>query len=296
MYNKLSVRKRTLIRILTMTMLFYLTACQAGSIKSSGPVQSTLKTIRVVAVEPPPLEVRPDLLEMRMPVYRHYNNMVLPLHPEVTIYRNPGGILIAGKIGQGDSVQEVNFSKTKDTADKIQNLRAEVSSAGDWVPTLELSKEAAKQLHENLIEAVPGGQVVHLPLAMNERSADLVKWRGAVERWYGLNTAAADYRKWNIEPVDAVLEIGIGQYKIFEGQTSLQLLIKLIASDTGQVIARTRLSTWSIEASAQALLDDGGTRFKELIREMGIRLMTQGFQKIGLVPKPLPAPSLPIPS
>lgn len=298
MFNILVFSNRNAGKIfsLGLAMLAILTGCLADSVRMPVSARPALRTIHVVAVEPPPLEVMPDLLESRMPVYRHYDNMVLPFFPDIAVYRNPGGILIAGKMGQGDSVEEVNFSEIRDRPDKIQNLQTEFSFAGVWVPTLELSKEAAMQLHANLIEAIPGEQIVSLPLAMNERNADLVKWRDAVERWYGLNTAAADYRKWNIEPADAVLEIGIGQYKIFEGQTSLQLLIKLIASDTGQVIARTRLSTRSFEDSAQALLDHDGARFKGLIREMGKRLMTQGFQKIGLIPKPLPAPSLPIPS
>ena len=294
MLNMLVVWNRTLTCLLGLSMMSLLTGCLADSVKLSESILPELRTIRVVAVESPPLEVKPGLLESRMPVYRHYNNMVLPLCPEVTIYLNPGGILIAGKMGQDDSVEEVNFLETGDASDKDLRLQTKILPAGAWWPTLELSMEAASQLRANKIKVIPDRHILRLPLAMNERSVDLVRWCAAVEQWYGLNTASVNYQRLDTEPVDAVLEIGIGKYKIFEGQTSLQILIKLIDTNTGQVIARSSLTSRAYEASAQTLLDHEGTRFKELIREMGMQLMAQGFQKIGLFPLSVTAPSLPI--
>ena len=42
-----------------------------------------------------------------------------------------------------------------------------------------------------------------------------------------------------VRSTDAVLEVGIANYRIFEGQTSLQVLLKLIDPVSRQVIART---------------------------------------------------------
>lgn len=291
MFNEMTTKSRVIECIRDKNYFFWLpmmallAGCLADPVKLSDSAMPKLRTILVVAVESPPLEVIPDLLETRQPVYRHYNNMVLPLFPDVSVYRNPGGILIAGHIGQEDSVEEVNLSRVEDASDKFDRLQSMTSTSGDWMPTHELSIEAASQLCANQIEAIPGKHMLSLPLAIKERGADLIIWRDAVNQWYGRNTTMINYRNQEADAIDAVLEVGIGQYKIFAGQVSLQVLIKLIDVRTGRVIARSSEMTRSYEASTQTLLDHQGTKFKALIRAMGERLMAQGFQEIGLIPK-----------
>ncbi|MGR8952860.1 MAG: hypothetical protein ACU83V_10665, partial [Gammaproteobacteria bacterium] len=124
-------------------------------------------------------------------------------------------------------------------------------------------------------------QVARLPIVDKERTAYIGHWRDAVARWYDQNSPASVDRA---ETADAVLEVGIGQFRIFEGQTSLQVLIKLIDARSGQVLAKTSKKTLLFDDVTTALLYPEGERFKSLIRENGARLMAEAIQDIGLAP------------
>jgi len=249
-----------------------ITGCQtAATIKLPSAQAEAIKTVRIVPIEAPPLEVLPDLLETRMPNYAHDFNMVLPDTAEDTVYRNPGGILIAGKVGHGDSVETVDFSENGNVS----------SQAHHWTPTLELSASAQAQLDAAQIKTDLNEQVARLPLADKKRTAYIGHWRDAVARWYDQNAATSVNQE---DAADAVLEVGIGRYRIFEGQTSLQVLIKLIDGRSGRVLAKTSRNTLVSGDVTTALLYPEGERFKTLIREKGARLMAEAIQDIGLAP------------
>lgn len=252
--------------------------CQtAPTVKLPSTAVSSIKQVRIVAVEAPPLEVLPDLLETRMPNYAHEYNMTLPSTAEEAVYRSPGGILIAGKVGQGDTVEIADLTKKGETSAPI----------GDWTPTLELASAAQAQLNAAQIGSELSPQTTPLPLAEDERNANIGHWRDAVARWYDQNTTASAERSKN---TDAVLEVGVGRYRIFEGQTSLQVLLKLIDPRSGQVLAKTSKKTLLMgDTAVPALLYPEGEGFKSLIRENGARLITEAMQDIGLTPMHLSA-------
>jgi len=247
------------------------TAATLDTVKLPSAAASAIKTVRIAAIEAPPLEVLPDLLETRMPNVAHEYNMVLPVTSQEAVYRSPGGILVAGKVGHGDSVETVDLSKNGGAS----------AQAGQWTPTLELSSIAQAQLDAAQIQTELSPRTARLPIAAGERNANVGHWRDAVARWYAQNAPASVDRT---DAADAVLEIGIGQYRIFEGQTSLQVLIKLIDSHSGQVLAKTGKKTLLTGDTAQALLYPEGERFKVLVRENGARLMAEAMQDIGLAP------------
>jgi hypothetical protein len=249
-----------------------LAGCQtASTVRLPSAAAFTIKTVQIAPIEAPPLEVLPDLLETRMPNYAHEYNMVLPSTAQEAIYQSPGGILIAGKIGHGDTVQTTDLSAYGE----------EPSQTGHWTPTLELSAAAEAQLDAAQIKTELNPQVARLPMAAGKRNANIGNWRNAIDRWYEQNTGVSLGRTGT---ADAVLEVGLGQYRIFEGQTSLQVLIKLIDARTGQVLAKTSKKTFLIGDAAPGMLYPDGERFKALVRENGARLVTEAIQDIGLAP------------
>jgi hypothetical protein len=249
-----------------------LAGCQtASTVRLPGAAASTIKTVQIAPIEAPPLEVLPDLLETRMPNYAHEYNMVLPDTTEEAVYRSPGGILIAGKTGHGDSVQTTDLPDYGD----------ELGQTGHWAPTLELSAAAEAQLDAAQIKTELNPQVARLPMAAGKRNANIGNWRNAIDRWYEQNTGVSIGRT---EAVDAVLEVGLGQYRIFEGQTSLQVLIKLVDARTGQVLAKTGKKMFLVGDAAPGLLYPEGERFKSLVRENGARLVAEAIRDIGLAP------------
>ena len=94
--------------------------------------------------------------------------------------------------------------------------------------------------------------------------------------------SSVDYRQPGLEHVDAVLEVGIETYRIFDVQTSLQVLIKLIDPNTRQVIGRNSAKTFSVEDSPQTLLNHEAEKFKQLMAGMGAQLVARGFSGLGL--------------
>lgn len=269
-----------------LVLLAALSACLAPPIKPPVADTNQIRKVLVVPVEAPPLEVRPDLIESRLPIYRQNDTVPFDLFLEMKIYRNPGGVLIAGLVSHDDIVQEAVPRQAR-AADKIiPGLEPIASLADNWVPTFELARLAASQLSSRGLEAVAGGHYYRLPISPRERTANLAHWHGAIREWYKRDTSAVDYRSYQAERIDAVLEIGLGTYRIFEAQAPLQLLVKLINPATGQVIGRTDAEAFPVKGSAQMLLDHEAERFKELVVEVGARLVSQGLSDLGLSSPP----------
>ncbi len=247
-----------------------LSGCVSAPVKLPESAKAQIKTVRIVAIEAPPLEVVPDLLETRMPVYAHYDNMALPLFAETKLYRLPGELLVVGRVGEGDSVQLVEAA----TAD---------AQTGDWLPSMVLSQEAVAQLNAFRFKVTADRRQRLLPLAAGERDADLVRWHDAVEQWYERDVSRnADAGR---PAADAVLEVGIGRYRIFAGQLALQVLIKVIEPKSGEVIARACEQSTGYEAPEAMLLARDGAKFKQLLRRRAANLLARGFQEIGLAGK-----------
>jgi hypothetical protein len=259
-----------------------LAGCQTPpAVKLSSAAASAIKTVRIVALEAPPLEVVPDLLQTRMPNYAHEYNMTLPGTVEEAVYLSPGGILIAGGVGHGDSVKIADGSGTGGAS----------GQAAPWMPTFELAAAAEARLNAAQFRTETKPQAARLPIAAGERTAYLGHWREAVGRWYAQNAPATIE---DSPAADAVLEVGIGRYRIFEGQTSLQVLLKLIDPRTGQVLAKTSKQTLLIgDTAVPALLYPQGEGFKALIRENGGRLIAEAMQDMGLTPPHLSELSAP---
>ncbi|MGZ5010045.1 MAG: hypothetical protein ACXV74_03680 [Methylobacter sp.] len=261
-------------RSVLLPILFILSGCAAAPITPPSAKISEVRKILVASVESPPLEVIPDLIENRFPVYNQFQYQAMPSHLylDEKIYQHSGGILIAGMVSKDEAVPAANMQPTSPDA----------SLPGNWTPTLALAQEAVAQLNGDRIKARLSKQPYRLPMASKDRNANLGNWHNAIERWYGQDTSSVDYRPSDLEQVDALLEVGIGTYRIFNAQTSLQVLIKLIDPKTRQVIGRISAKTFSAEDSPQTLLNHDAEKFKELVTLMGTQLLTRAFGDLGL--------------
>ena len=261
-----------------------LSGCLASPIKPSINKMDEISTILVVPVESLPLEVIPDLIETRFPVYRQYYYRKMPFYVflKKNIYKNPGGVLIAGLISDDDSVPVADIHQPSASMGKSVNLEPTASLSDNWTPTLILAQEAVSQLNRGGLKAVLSKYYYPLPIASGDRNANLGNWHNAIEQWYNQNMSSVDYRQLGLEHVDAVLEVGIRTYRIFDAQTSLQVLIKLIDPNTRQVIGRISDKTFSVEDSPQTLLSQKAEKFKQLMTGMGAQLITRGFSDLGL--------------
>jgi hypothetical protein len=265
-------------------LFLVLSGCLATPIKPSVNKMNEIRTVLVVPIESPPLEVIPDLIETRFPVYNQYQYQSMPysIFLEKKIYKNPGGVLIAGLVSKDDSVPVTDLHQTSASMEKSASLEPATSLSENWSPTFVLAQEAVSQLNGDRVKAVLSKYYYRLPIASGERNANLGNWHDAIGQWYNQSMASVDYRQPGLEHVDAVLEVGIETYRIFDVQTSLQVLIKLIDPNTGQVIGRNSAKTFSVEDSPQTLLSQEAEKFKQLMIEMGAQLVARGFSGLGL--------------
>lgn len=269
---------------LLLPLVLILSGCLATPIKPSINKLNEIRTVLVVPVESPPLEVIPDLIETRFPVYRQYHYQAMPFNVflEEKIYKNPGGVLIAGLVSKDDSVPVAELHQTWASMGKSVSLEPAASLSDNWTPTFILAQEAVSQLTKDGFKTILSKHYYPLPIAGGDRNANLGNWRNAIRHWYDQNMSSVDYRQLDLEHVDAVLEVGINNYRIFDAQTSLQVLIKLIDPNTRQVIGRNSAKTFSVEDSPQTLLSQEAEKFKQLMTGMGAQLIAHGFSGIGL--------------
>ncbi|MGX2039023.1 hypothetical protein ACWJKU_02655 [Methylocaldum sp. MU1018] len=269
-----------------LALLVALSACVAPPVKPPAAGAGEINTVLVIPVEPPPLEVIPDLIESRLPIYRQNDTVPFDLFLEKKIYRNPGGVLIAGLVSRDDLVPEAVPRRMSSAAENMPGLEPAASLDDNWTPTFVLAREAASQLNSGGFKAVSGAHYYRLPMSLRDRTANLAHWHGAIRQWYNQDTSPIDYRSHGAERVDAVLEVGIGTYRIFEAQAPLQVLVKLVDPATRQVIGRAGIEAFPVEGTAQTLLDHEAEKFKALVAEAGARLISRGLSDLGLAPAP----------
>lgn len=271
-------RDEIINHVFLLLLTLFLSGCMAPPIKAPAYKTAELHKILVVPVETPPLEVIPDPIESRLPVQSHFQNMEIEVPLQKRIYINPGHVLISGLISNDDTVREFVFES------KGPNDKPELAAIDSnyWLPSLALAENLITQLSSDSFDTQLSPHYYRLPNTAT-RSAHPTDWRKAVSDWYEQTQSTVDYR--HLSNVDAVLEIGIGTYKIFEGQTSLQILMKLIDPNDGSIIARTSAETFSTTGSTSVLLDNESRAFKSLITEMGARLVSRGLLNIGLPSK-----------
>jgi len=258
--------------LMGLALPWLLVACTAPSIKPAASQIDRLHSFLIVPVQAPPLEVIPDLIERRDPAYRHFENMALGFALPTELYQIPGGIQIAGMVSDTHTADVDSMTKAAPTA-------AGGSASADllWTP----AKAAAQKLRGLLSAENRKGELSreYYPLP-TVGDASLQHWHQAIQAWYGQNTTPVDYVAMG--RYDAVIEVGIGLYRIFEGQTSLQLMIKLIDPVSRNVIARTLSESFKVDEQALASLDNDGAAFKQLIGDMAVPLLRQSLGDIGL--------------
>jgi hypothetical protein len=91
-----------------LSILVGLSGCLGPHVQPSSPSVSQIKTVLVLPVEAPPLEVTPDLLLTQQPSLAMLSETI-PLDSVLDrkVYRGPGGVLIAGWV-DGTPAASVN--------------------------------------------------------------------------------------------------------------------------------------------------------------------------------------------
>lgn len=262
-------------------LLLLLSGCLAPPIIPSDAELKNISSLLIVPVEAPPLEIIPDPIYDRIPAYRHFNNMLLPLpFLSETVYQNQAGVVIAGMVSPDEPYLEVERVDPK--AGSLTPLEVVGQT---WMPTRVLAQQAVSQLDKAKVNAFLSDRFYRLPIINDNHTVNLKGWRDAILDWYELNQAAVDYHQPSKNSVDAIVEIAISNSRVFESQTSLQVFLKLIDSKTGRVLARSVEHGYVVGNEALSLFKSDSEPFKQLITDMGTGLLRDGFHNIGLLQK-----------
>ena len=137
-----------------LSILVGLSGCLGPQVQPSSPSVSQIKTVLVLPIEAPPLEVTPDLLLTQQPSLAMLSETI-PLDSVLDrkVYRGPGGVLIAGWV---DATPAASFNDGKTL----------------WIPTMVLAQRIASQLSsDGGIKAVVSERYYKLPLANETRTS-----------------------------------------------------------------------------------------------------------------------------
>lgn len=260
---------------LMVALAFLVNGCWAPAIKPPISDIGKLNTVLIVPLESPPLEITPDPIADRIPAYAHYRNMAIDFPVEQKLYKTSGDVIVAGLVMQSDDADEVSIQDMLVKPTLTNGSEAEQI----WTPSLVLAQQALTQLTEHNIKASLSGEYCYLPMDDADRNARLSHWHDATLAWYEQNTVTADYQSY--AGIDAVLELGLGSYRIFAGQTSLQVLMKLIDPHTGQVIGRTRVKAFTTDNVGETTLNEDSAAFKQRLAQISSRLLVQGLHELG---------------
>lgn len=251
---------------LCLLLASWLTGCWAPAIKPAADAPSPLHTILIVPLESPPLEIIPDLLEQTVPAYRHYQNMALNVPIPMAVYQTPGGITVASRLDKDDPTTE-----TRESSSAMTN--------GNWTPAKAVALKAHHLLLDENLDSDLSDSAYRLPLSAAP-GANLQAWHRAIQAWYEGEHTSIDYRSFG--HYDAILELGIGTYRLFNDQVSLQVLVKLIDPASRRVIARTQDQHFIVEPAALPALIRDGEPFKQLIANLSVPLLRQALDDVGL--------------
>lgn len=255
-------------------LMLSLSACWAPNLEPPATELSRLNTLLIVPVESPPLQVIPDLLEQHLPVMQQYRNVGIPLNLENKRYLNPGNLEIAGLVSRGDEKSRIYEEHWP------QPLTLSLIPGHIWMPSVALAAQVPALLASPGVNATVSRYYYCLPMAMSQRSGEIQHWHDAMKAWYAQGATPIDYR--DVGQFDAILEVGVGSYRIFEGQTSLQVLLRLIDPATRRIIARARGDSYRVDDAALNSLAADSLAFKQLIARMGNSLLKQVMPQIGL--------------
>ena len=167
-------------------------------------------------------------------------------------------------------------------ASKYQNI---LSAKDTWIPTVELGKYAANILLKNgmrKVELKPGYEMLS-GVTNSAPTVFMENWYAPIRSWYNADSSITPYNKSTENAPDAYLEIGICNYELMNDKLLLQVMVKLIDSNTNIVIGKTRRNYELVKlGNGKNLLSDEGKKFKDIFYSTGLRLIDKSFKELKL--------------
>lgn len=267
-----------LLRTLPIFFGLVFSGCVASNQRASDRVVRNLQTIAVVAVEAPPIFVHPadetdrqalDAAGMKAPP-----SAADPWALRLNLPYTPGFI-----VGAAIDISSYARSSAPRAGETLTMTNDEPSR---WMPTVYLAIRATQQLRESdhrrafVVEGY-----AELPAIDRTREVPLEDWLAVVRRWYNSDQAMLDPSALTKLP-DAILQVGVLNYEYFDERLMLQVMVKLIDTESGRVLARAREHSTSKGNSVVMMMRDEGSPLRDLVDSSGSSLLARCLQDLGL--------------
>lgn len=164
----------------------------------------------------------------------------------------------------------------------------------DGVPTCMITSVLARKTAEKLQQNANWKAVVvdgYVQLDIEHRSLNvrsginiIRNWYSPLRLWYSAETLLVDYPPM-MERSDAILEVGISNYRYMVGYLAMQVMLKLTDPKTEQVVGRASCMNFLTEVGPLAkMLDHQGEQLRHVADAAGEKLLDECLRDLGLIP------------
>ena len=272
---KVSTMKSILSPILILALS---SGCMSAAIKAPAETVRGIRKIAVVPMEAPPLEVAPLALSGTFAGASSY----LVLAPDrIIAATGKVGVMVFGIFMLMDLP-----AAAREAAKVAESLDDMLGSGDAWIPTAILAQEATDRIasagkHDVVMERAflkyPG-------ITNRERTVLLENWMAPIRDWYGQDVSPFNHRAYKDRGFDAVLEVGLSTYSLYQDHMILQVLLKLVDPGTGRVLGRAHQADLVRIKRPDSLFDGNGRPFKDLFANLGRTLVDADLIAIGFKP------------
>lgn len=267
--------------------------CVASDVKIPPERIAEINRLAIISMEPPPLRVYGKISSVDLPpetirALSRVTNLTYVPQPQVQtgarVMVLAYGLLAGADLAAQSQAAQESYEKAAQTPLPID----EVIYEGEvWLPTVGFAKEAFRQLNKSIsIDMTLRQGVALMPGVVDRRPTFYMEnWMAPIRGWYNNDRASFDYRKWEKDGLDAVLEVGMANYEYFAGHDWLvfSAFMKLVDTKTGKVIGRA----WEVErfdvSPTKELFSDSGRPFREAVSKFSEKLVSLCLQGIGLL-------------
>lgn len=246
-----------------------------------------LREISIVPVEPPPLLLEPGSKE---------NWAALTGTGYLLSNKHDGSVFIVSPMYWPYCVKpDPAGAEPRTLANPTATSSLEFATfVSGGVPTCMLTsvlaRKAAEKLQQNgnqravVVDGYVQLDIEHRSLNVPSGLQLMQNWYPPLRLWYSAEDLLVDYPPMMAES-DAILEVGISNFRHFAGYLMLQVMLKLMDPETEQVVGRANCMNFLTEVGPLAkMLDRQGEPLRQAVNTVGEKLLDECLRDLGLIP------------